>query len=133
MTISGEAVEAAYAGFIAQLKKAGWTSCDSRYIAHEKRAIEAAITALLATGEVVVRESGWVRIDKIAEDGCYAVMQPTHCYGDKTHSIHLAHFSNGKLTGITGGRNGYGEDGRIGFAWKIPAFNVKPPAQKEGV
>lgn len=43
---SEEMVEAGYAAFIAQLKTDGWSNCDHRYIASEKRAIAAAIEAI---------------------------------------------------------------------------------------
>jgi len=42
-----EVVERAYAAFIAQLKKEGWSNCDHRYIASEKKAVAAAIEAAM--------------------------------------------------------------------------------------
>lgn len=41
-----DVVELAYAAFVAQLKKEGWTNCDPPYIPSEKKAIAAAISAL---------------------------------------------------------------------------------------
>lgn len=132
MTISKEAVEAAYEGFIAQLKKSGWTSCDSRYIAHEKRAIEAAITALLATGEVVVNK--WQPIETAPRDG--TVFVAVNARGDKwPPNPYMLCFSTAEAEGIT-----YTAEAgwkQVGHDW--PSYPThwqplpKPPAQKEGV